>query len=92
MVKSQILNELANQYPNLLRKDLEISLDIIFNKIISELKLGNRVELRSFGMFWAKKRRSKQGINPKSGESIFIGEKKYVRFKMSKNLKKKINY
>ena len=91
MVKSQILNRLAELYPNLLRKDLEKALDTIFDKIIEELKLNNRVELRSFGIFWVKRRKSRRGINPKSGESIVVSEKNYVRFKMSQNLKKTIN-
>ena len=91
MVKSQILNKLTELYPNLLRKDLEKALDTVFDKIIEELKKNNRVELRSFGIFWVKRRKSRKGINPKSGASIIVDEKNYVRFKMSHNLKKIIN-
>ena len=72
MVKSQILNRLAELYPNLLRKDLEKALDTIFDKIIEELKLNNRVELRSFGIFWVKRRKSSQSSQETSHNETFI--------------------
>ncbi|MDA7786053.1 HU family DNA-binding protein, partial [Candidatus Pelagibacter sp.] len=51
IVKSKLLKQLANNYPNFLKKDLEKFTDIILTEIKQALKRGDRVELRGFGMF-----------------------------------------
>ena len=51
IVKSKLLKQLANNYPNFLKKDLEKFTDIILNEIKQALKRGDRVELRGFGIF-----------------------------------------
>ena len=54
IVKSKLLKQLSNNYPNFLKKDLEKFTDIILNEIKRALKRGDRVELRGFGVFSAK--------------------------------------
>ena len=51
IVKSKLLKQLSNNYPNFLKKDLEKFTDIILNEIKRALKRGDRVELRGFGVF-----------------------------------------
>ena len=51
IVKSKLLKQLANNYPNFLKKDLEKFTDIILEEIKQALKRGDRVELRGFGIF-----------------------------------------
>ena len=46
VVKSKLLKQLADNYPNFLRKDLSKLLDITLNEIENSLKKGERVELR----------------------------------------------
>ena len=91
IVKSQILNQLADQYPNFSRKDLEKSLNLVFDEIVKTLMKDQRVEIRSFGSFEVKQVKSRMGRNPKSGSKIKIPEKKNVRWKMSKELRIRIN-
>ena len=62
------------------------------NNIVKALKNGRKIELRGFGTFFVKKiKENYSARNPKTGELIYVPEKNKVRFKASKNLKKKIN-
>ena len=51
IVKSKLLKQLSENYPNFLKKDLEKFTNIILNEIKRALKRGDRVELRGFGVF-----------------------------------------
>ncbi len=91
IVKSKLLKQLSQNYPNFLRKDLEKFTDIILKEIKSSLKRGDRVELRGFGVFSTKMQKSRISRNPKTGEKVNTPEKKTIHFKMSKDLFKKLN-
>ena len=91
IVKSKLLKELSDNYPNFLKKDLEKSLNIILNEIKSALNKGENVELRGFGTWSIKTQKARLSRNPRTGEKIETPEKKKKRFKMSKKLFKKIN-
>ena len=91
IVKSKLLKQLSNNYPNFLRKDLEKFTDIILNEIKRALKRGDRVELRGFGIFSTNVQKARISRNPKTGEKVSTPEKKTINFKMSKDLFKKIN-
>ena len=91
IVKSKLLKQLANNYPNFLRKDLEKFIDIILVEIKQALKRGDRVELRGFGMFTTNIQKARISRNPKTGEKVNTPEKKIIHFKMSKEMFKKLN-
>ena len=91
IVKSKLLNQLAKNYPNFLKKDLERFTDIILDEIKQTLKRGERVELRGFGIFSTNIQKSRISRNPRTGEKVNTPEKKTIHFKMSKDLFKKIN-
>ena len=91
IVKSKLLKQLSNNYPNFLKKDLEKFTDIILNEIKRTLKKGDRVELRGFGVFYTNIQKARISRNPKTGEKVSTPEKKTIHFKMSKDLFKKLN-
>ena len=91
IVKSKLLNQLKKSYPNFLRKDLEKVVSIILNEIKQNLKRGDRVELRGFGMFSTNIQKARISRNPKTGEKLNTPEKKTIHFKMAKEMFKKIN-
>ena len=91
IVKSKILKELSNNYPNFLKKDLEKFINIILSEIKSTLNRNERVELRGFGVFSTNLQKSRISRNPKTGEKVNTPEKKIIHFKMGKELFKKIN-
>jgi len=91
VVKSKLLKQLSDNYPNFLKKDLEKFSNIILDEIKKTLKRGERVELRGFGVFSTKIQKTRISRNPKTGEKVNTPEKKIIHFKMSKDLFKKIN-
>jgi len=91
IVKSKLLKQLSNNYPNFLKRDLEKFTDIILNEIKQALKRGDRVELRGFGMFSTNIQKARISRNPKTGGKVNTPEKKTIHFKMSKEMFKKLN-
>ncbi len=91
IVKSKIIKQLANNYPNFLKKDLEKFTDIILAEIKQALKRGDRVELRGFGIFSTNTQKARISRNPKTGEKVNTLEKKTIHFKMAKEVFKKLN-
>ena len=70
IVKSKLLKELSNNYPNFLKKDLEKFINIILSEIKSTLNRNERVELRGFGVFSTNLQKSRISRNPKTGEKV----------------------
>ena len=91
IVKSKLLKQLSQNYPNFLKKDLKKFTDIILKEIKTTLKRGERVELRGFGVFSANIQKARISRNPKTGEKVHTPEKKTIHFKMAKDLFKKLN-
>ena len=90
-VKSKLLKELSNSFPNFLKKDLEKFINIILTEIKQTLARNERVEFRGFGVFSTNTQKARISRNPKTGQKVNTPEKKTIHFKMSKDLFKKLN-
>ena len=91
IAKSNILKKLSQNYPNFLKKDLEKLVNIILKEIKVTLKRGERVELRGFGVFSTNTQKASIRRNPRTGEKVNVLQKKTIKWKMSKDLFKKLN-
>ena len=91
IVKSKLLKQLSNNYPNFLKRDLSKFTDIILDEIKEALKRGDSVELRGFGRFSIKIQKARISRNPKTNTKVDTPEKKTINFKMSKDLFKILN-
>ena len=91
IVKSKLLKQLTDNYPNFLKKDLEKFLDIFFKEVKQALSRGERVELRGFGVWSTHTQKARISRNPKTGEKVNTPKKKTIHFKMSKELFSKLN-
>ena len=91
IVKSELLKQIADNYPNFLKKDLEKFFNIILNEIKQALNKNERVELRGFGAWSIHVQKARISRNPKTGEKIETPQKKTIHFKMGKELFKKLN-
>ena len=91
IVKSKLLKQLSNNYPNFLKKDLEKFTNIILVEIKKTLRRGDRVELRGFGVFSTNIQKARISRNPKTNKKVDTPEKKTIHFKMSKDLFKILN-
>tara|TARA_B100000287_G_C20121615_1_gene578599 strand:- start:29 stop:319 length:291 start_codon:yes stop_codon:yes gene_type:complete len=91
VVKSDLIKQLARNYPNFLKKDLLKLLDITIHEIQDALKRGERVELREVFTLEPRVQKARVSRNPRTNEKINTPEKKSILFKMSKEWAKKIN-
>ncbi|GGF60949.1 integration host factor subunit beta [Terasakiella brassicae] len=91
MTKSELIARLAEANPHLFQRDVERIVSTIFDEITSALASGDRVELRGFGAFSVKTRGSRVGRNPRTGESVDVGEKAVPYFKTGKKLRERLN-
>ena len=91
IVKSKLIKELKKSYPNFLTRDLDKIVEIILKEIKETLKRGERVELREFGIFRVNIQKASIRRNPKTGEKVNVPKKRTIKWKMSKDLFKKLN-
>ncbi|NVK19196.1 MAG: integration host factor subunit beta [Methylocystaceae bacterium] len=91
MTKSELIARLAEANPHLFQRDVERIVSTIFDEITQALAEGDRVELRGFGAFSVKTRGSRTGRNPRTGESVDVGEKAVPYFKTGKKLRERLN-
>jgi len=91
MTKSELIQRLAERNPHLYQRDIEKIVGTIFDEITDALARGDRVELRGFGAFSVKRRDARTGRNPRTGESVDVGEKCVPFFKTGKQLRERLN-
>jgi len=91
IVKSELIKELKKSYPNFLNKDLDKIIGIILKEIKDTLQRNEGVELRNFGTFRTNVQKASIRRNPKTGEKISVPKKRIIKWKMSKDLFKKLN-
>ena len=91
VVKSDLIRELANNYPGFLKRDLTKLFEIAIYEMQEALKRGERVELRDVFTIEARVQKARISRNPKTNEKVDTPEKKTISFKMSKEWAKNIN-
>tara|TARA_Y100000816_G_scaffold34099_1_gene21777 strand:- start:92 stop:379 length:288 start_codon:yes stop_codon:yes gene_type:complete len=91
VVKSDLVKELVDNYPNFIKKDLVKLFDILIYEMLEALKRKERVELRDVFSLEPRIQKARISRNPKTNEKVNTPEKKAILFKMSKEWAKKIN-
>lgn len=91
MTKSELIEKLSQEFPEMSMREVEKAVDIIFGEITSALASGNRVELRGFGAFSVRYREGRTGRNPRTGEKVEVPGKYVPFFKAGKGLKECLN-
>jgi integration host factor subunit beta len=90
MTKAELVDEVA-RVVQLTKKQAETIVNIVFDSIVESLRSGQKIELRGFGSFRLRSRKSRTGRNPKTGEKVEVPSKKIPYFKPGKELKELIN-
>lgn len=91
MIKSELIQKLADENPHLFQRDVERIVSSVFDEITATLVRGDRVELRGFGAFSVKHRDARVGRNPRTGEAVDVPEKRAPFFKTGKELRDRMN-
>ncbi|MEE9240871.1 MAG: HU family DNA-binding protein [bacterium] len=90
MTKAEMVEKVSLKI-NLTKKDTERVVNIVFGSIISALAQNDKVELRGFGSFRVRSRDSRDGRNPRTGETVQIPPKKVPFFKAGKELREMVD-
>ncbi len=85
MIKLDIINEVVNR-TGVTKTKGEIAVETVFESMKNALAKGDRIELRGFGVFTVKPRKTGIGRNPRTGAEVAIPPGKAVRFKPGKEL------
>ncbi|MBR9652618.1 integration host factor subunit beta [Thalassovita aquimarina] len=91
MIRSELIQKIADENPHLFQRDVEKIVNTIFDEITGAMARGDRVELRGFGAFSVKQRDARVGRNPRTGEAVQVEEKHVPFFKTGKLLRDRLN-
>ena len=91
MIKSELIQLIADKNPHLYQRDVENIVNAILGERTDALSSGDRVELRGFGAFSVNHRQPRQGRNPRAGEKVSVDEKWVPFFKTGKELRERLN-
>ncbi|MCC5971084.1 MAG: integration host factor subunit beta [Pararhodobacter sp.] len=92
MIRSELIQKLADENPHLYQRDVERIVNTFFEEITEAMARGERVELRGFGAFSVKRRDARVGRNPRTGETVEVDEKCVPFFKTGKLLRDRLNH
>jgi integration host factor subunit beta len=92
MTKSELIEALAEQHPDLPLKDVELAVKNIIDNMAESLASGERIEIRGFGSFSLHYRAPRTGRNPKTGESVELEAKYVPHFKPGKELRERVDF
>jgi integration host factor subunit beta len=91
MIKSELVQKIADRYPELYQRDAENVVNAILDEIGNALARGDRVEIRGFGAFSTKQRDARVGRNPRTGDHVPVEEKLVPVFRAGKEMRERIN-
>ena len=90
MNRTELIAAMAEK-TELSKKDAETALKAFTDVVAEELKKGEKIQLVGFGTFEVSERAAREGINPRSGETMTIAASKSPKFKAGKALKDLVN-
>src|SRR5579884_3330445 len=85
MIKLDIINEVVNR-TGISKAKAEEAVESVFAGMKRALERGDRIELRGFGVFNVRPRKTGIGRNPRTGAQVNIAPGKAIRFKPGKDL------
>ena len=91
MIRSELVQKLCSDFPDLSQRELESVVSAIFDSITEQLADGGRVELRGFGAFSTRERDPRKGRNPRTGEAVEVPGKRVPYFKPGKEMRARLN-
>jgi integration host factor subunit beta len=90
MMKSELIEILAEQQSHLACKDVELAVRCILEQMSAALATGERIEIRGFGSFTLHARQARVGRNPRTGEPVALPVRHVPHFKAGKELRERV--
>jgi len=91
MIRSELIQKLASEHPDLAAQDIEAIVTTFFDEITRRLAANGRVELRGSGAFSTRARDARTGRNPRTGEIVDVDAKRVPYFKPGKEMRERLN-
>jgi len=91
MTKRDLIDKIVRLHPTFSRRDAEVVVNSVFESMTKALCTGDRIEIRGFGSFVVKQRKSREGRNPKTGEIVAVAAKRVPFFKVGKELRLRVD-
>lgn len=88
--REELLRRLTRS-TGLRREEVSVVLEGLLEEIGTTLVAGGRVELRGFGVFQLATRKARPARNPRSGEAVWLPERRVAVFKAAEKLKRDID-
>ncbi len=90
MTKADIVDRIA-QATGLTKVETEVVVDGFLKTVIEAMTEGVHIEIRGFGTFKVKKRQARIARNPRTGEPVPLDEHYVPVFKVSKELRDRVD-
>jgi len=91
MIRSELVQKLCEEFPDLTQREVENVVGSLFDSITEQLAKGGRVELRGFGAFSSRQRDARTGRNPRTGAAVAVDAKRGPYFKPGKEMRERLN-
>jgi integration host factor subunit beta len=91
MIKSELITSIAGKQAHLTNKDIELAVNTVIDYLSQSLARGTRIEIRGFGGFSLRKRDSRIGRNPKTGQAVKVPGGHALHFKPGLALRERVN-
>ena len=92
MTRTNLIARLAAQQHHLTAVDVELTVKLIVDQLSDALARGERIEIRGFGAFSLRTRKSRVGRNPRTGEPVDVLAKRIPYFRPSKELRERVDF
>jgi integration host factor subunit beta len=90
MIRSELVQKLSQENPDLSLQTIDKIVDLVFKNIVECLADGGRVELRGFGAFTTRARAARTGRNPRTGDEVDVPAKRVPHFKPGKEMRERL--
>ena len=90
MIKLDIINEVVAK-TGITKTKAELAVETVFESMKKALAGGNRIELRGFGVFNVRPRKTGIGRNPRTGARVPVGKMSVAHFKAGKDMRRRLN-
>jgi len=90
VTKQDVVDAVANK-TGLTKKDAGEAVEAVLDTVTSALRSGEQVTFTGFGKFSTSRRAARQGVNPRTGEKVWIKEANVPKFSAGSQLKASVN-
>jgi integration host factor subunit beta len=92
MTKADLVEQVAEAIgPGVTKKDCALVVDGFLNAVKQALAEGENIEIRGFGTFKVRKRKSRMARNPRTGDTVRVPARVVPVFKASKHLRSRVS-